>query len=76
MTQHCASLTHFAFGADLITQSDSIKYYIFDRTIAYISYRVFRLGKPMVKFPSTDQQLWVTGIRARSNALWNEQQTF
>ena len=36
MTQHCASLTHFAFGADLITQSDSIKYFIFNGTIAYI----------------------------------------
>ena len=36
MTQHCASLTHFAFGADLITQSDSIKYFIFDGTVAFM----------------------------------------
>ena len=36
MTQYCASLTHFAFGADLITQSDSIKYLIFNGTVAYI----------------------------------------
>ena len=41
MLSHDDSLLHkfnpFCFGADLITQSDSIKYFIFNGTIAYIT---------------------------------------
>ena len=48
MTQHCASLTHFSFGADIITQSDSIKYFIFNGTIAYIINLIWEGVKIMV----------------------------